>query len=64
MDMERVPGLDQLTDMWESDDEPEEDGVGDGQVVLRGKGGGGGAAEVGAAMLAAETDADAGGLQQ
>ena len=39
--MERVPGLDQLTDMWESDDEPEEDGVGDGQVVLRVDGGGG-----------------------
>jgi hypothetical protein len=31
MDMERVPGLNQLTDMWESDDEPEDDGVGYGQ---------------------------------
>ena len=39
--MERLPGLDQLTDMWESDDELEEDGVGDGQGVLRGDGGGG-----------------------
>ena len=62
--MERIPGLGQLKDMWESGDEPEEDGVGDGQVVLRGNGGGGWAAEEEAAMSAAETDADAGGLQQ
>ena len=36
---ERIPGLDQLTDMWESDDESEEEGVGDGQGVVRGGGG-------------------------
>ena len=62
--MERVPGVDQLTDMWESDDEPGEDGVGDGQVELRGNGGGGWAAEEEAATSAAENDADSGGLQQ
>ena len=38
---DRVPGPDQVADMWESDEEEEEDGVGDGQVVLRGDGGGG-----------------------
>jgi hypothetical protein len=41
VEMERIPGPDQVTDMWESDEEEEEDGVGDGQVVLRGEGGGG-----------------------
>ena len=39
MDMERIPGFDQLTDMWESDDESEEEGVGDGQGVVREGGG-------------------------
>ena len=36
MDMERIPEVVQLTDMWESDDESGEDGVGDGQVELGG----------------------------
>ena len=34
--MERIPEVVQLTDMWESDDESGEDGVGDGQVELGG----------------------------
>ena len=52
--MERIPEVVQLTDMWESDDESGEDGVGDGQVELRGNEGGGGAAEDEAATEADE----------
>ena len=38
MDMERVPGPNQLTAMWVSDIEPEEDGVGDGKEVIERRG--------------------------
>ena len=62
--MERIPGLDQLMGTWESNDESEEEGVGDRQDVVRGGGGGGGAVEVDAEALSAEVEADAGGLQQ